>query len=443
MKRIVLPLLFTFLVAITFGQDVKKANKYVNDKNYEKAKTEIDGILAKDPTNSEALYLKSKVYTLMADSSAYKNSFTGDPYDEAFDAFKKAMADSNNPQVTLMVVKDNYSPVFGIYSGYYGEAASAFNAAANSNNKPDTVGFAKAMDLFIKANDAGQYIGRNKWAIIGKVDTTLVLNIAKAALNAKKNDSARKYFQEIADAHIGGLHNDTNTPDPSFALPYQWLTLDYKQAGDSANMVKYANLGREVYPKDDYYDFVEMDFYREKGDHADLFKKYDQLTTRNPDSIRYHLNYATEIFSYIFSSDEGTVISNKDQLLNTLQSQLDKALAIEPNNGSANLLNAQYYYNKGFFALDASAKIKGAKLTPEQTKNKSDLSSQAKDYFQKAIPYAEKTMNIFGEGFKKSEKSRYKSAVNLLQNIYQSLGDKENLKASQDKYDAADAKFVN
>ncbi len=71
------------------------------------------------------------------------------------------------------------------------------------------------------------------------------------------------------------------------------------------------------------------------------------------------MNYATEIFSYIFSSDEGTVIPDKDQLLSTLQSQLDKALLLEPNNGSVNLLYAQYYYNKGIFALeDAAAKLK-------------------------------------------------------------------------------------
>ncbi len=441
MKRIVLPVLFAFLVTLTFGQDLKKATSYTNDKKYDKAKTEIDGILAKDPTNSQALYLKSKVYTLMADSSAYKNLFTGDPYDEAFDAFKKAMADSNNPSVTLMVVKDNYSPIFGVYAGFYQEAANAFNAAANSNNKPDTAGFAKAMNYFIKANDVGQYIAGNKWASIGKVDTTLVLNIAKAALNAKKNDSARKYFQEIADAHISGLHADS--PDPSYELPYQWLTLDYKQAGDSANMVKYATIGKELYPKDDYYDFVEMDYYREKEDHQALFKKYDELTSANPDSLRYHLNYATEIFSYIFSSDEGTVIPDKDQLLSTLQSQLDKALAIEPNNGNVNLLYAQYLYNKGIFALDAASKIKGAKLTPDQTKNKSDLGAQGKDFLQKALPYAEKAMSSFEEGYKKTEKSRYKSAVNLLENIYQSLGDKDNLKVYSDKYNAADEKFVN
>lgn len=443
MKRILLPVLFSFLVTLTFGQDLKKANNYVNDKKYEKAKTEIDGILAKDPTNSQALYLKSKVYTLMADSSAYKSLFTGDPYDEAFDAFKKATADSNNSAVTLMVIKDNYSPIFGIYSGYYGEAANAFNAAANSSNKPDTAGFAKAMDLFIKANNVGQYIRQHKWASIGSVDTTLVLNIGKAALNARKNDTARKYFQEIADAHIAGLHSSNNTPDPSFELPYQWLTLDYKQSGDSANMVKYATIGKEVFPNDDYYDFVEMDYYREKGAHDALFKKYDELTTKNPDSLRYRLNYATELFSYIYGSDEGTVIPNKDQLLSALQTQLDKGLSLEPNNGNVNLLYAQYYYNKGIYALDDASKIKGTTLTPDQKKKKSDLTDQGKDFLQKAAPYAEKAASVFEEGYKKTEKSRYKSAVNLLESIYQSLSNKDKLKEYQDKYNSADEKFVN
>ncbi len=102
------------------------------------------------------------------------------------------------------------------------------------------------------------------------------------------------------------------------------------------------------------------------GDHADLFKKYGRINSKNPDSLRYHLNYATEIFSYVFGSDEGTVIPNKEQLLSTLQSQLDKAVSLEPNNGNVNLLYAQYYYNKGIYALDSASKIKGATLTADQ-----------------------------------------------------------------------------
>jgi hypothetical protein len=442
MKRIFLPVLFTCLVTLTFGQDLKKATSYVNDKKYDKAKTEIDGILAKDPNNSEALYLKSKVYAAMADSSAYKSLFTGDAYSEAFDAFKKAVADSNNLKTKLLVVKDNYQPIFAIYAGYYGEAANAFNEAATSNNKPDTAGFAKAMNLFIKADQVGQYIAENKWATIGKVDTTLVLNIAKAALNAKKDDTARKYFKEIADAHIKGLHNAADSADPSYELPYQWLTLDYKQAGDSANMVKYANIGKQLFPKDDYFDLVEMDYYREKENHPALFKEYEELTTRNPDSLRYHLNYATEIFSYLFNSDEGTVINNKEELSNTLKTQLDKAVALDPNNPSVNLLYAQYYYNQGVVTMEQASKIKGAKLTADEQKKKADLTSAGQNYLKQAIPYAEKAMTTLEEGYKKSEKSRYKSVVNLLQNIYQSLGDKTKLKFYQDKYDQADTKFV-
>lgn len=439
MKRIVLPVLFTFLVAATFGQDLKKASSYVNDKKYDKAKTEIDGVLAKDPKNPEALYLKSKIYSLMGDSSAYKSLFTGDPLAEAFDAFKQAMADSTNPKVTLMVVKDNYSPIFNVYSGYYSQAANAFNDAATSNNKPDTAGFAKAMNLFIKADNVGQYIAEHKWANIGKVDTTLVLNVGKAALNAKNNTVAREYFKKIADAHIKGLHNTT---DPSFELPYQWLTLDYKQANDSANMMKYATIGKELFPNDDYFDFVVMDYLRDKKDNDALFKKYDELTTKHPDSLDYHINYATEIFSYLYNSDEGTVINNKDQLVTTLKGQLDKALALAPGNASVNLLYAQFYYNQGIVAMEDASKIKGAKLTPDQQKKKSDLSNQGKDFLKQAVPYAEKAMNTLEQGYKKSERSRYKSTVNLLENIYQSLGDKDKLKFYQEKYDQADTKFV-
>ncbi|MEO9023214.1 MAG: hypothetical protein ABI237_18215 [Ginsengibacter sp.] len=437
MKRVVLPVLFTFLVVLAFGQDMKKANSYIADKKYDLAKTQIDGILAKDPANSEALYLKSKVYSLMEDSDQYRSLLTGDAYGEAFDAFKKAVADSNNPKTTLLIVKDNYQPIFDIYSGYYGQGAKEFNDAAA---KTDTAGFAKAMELFIKADEVGQYIGGNKWAAIGKVDTTLVLNIAKAALNAKRIDAARAYFKKIADAHIKGLKDSA---DVNYELPYQWLTLDYKEAKDSANMVKYASLGKELFPKDDYFDLVEMDYYRENHNNEQLFKKYEELTARNPDSLRYHLNYATEIFSYIYNSDEGTVISNKDALLKTLQEQLEKAHTLDPKNGGGSLLYAQYYYNQGIVTLEKAQKIRGTKLTPDQQKQKSDLTDQGKSFLQKAIPYADDAMNIYGDGFKKSERSKYKSAVNLLQNIYQSLNDKDKLKSYQEKYDQADAKFVN
>ncbi len=443
MKRIVLPFLFIFLVTVTFAQDkdMKKATSLVDAKKYDEAKTQIDGILAKDPKNTEALYLKSKVDVLLADEAAKKSPLTGDDlYGDAFNAFKQAILDSTNPKLTLLLVKDNYAPIFGVYSGYFAEGASAFNDAAP---KGDTAGFGKAMNFFIKADDVGQYIREHKWANIGKVDTTLVLNIAKAALNSKNDAVAEKYFKELANARIKGMHNEKDTADAAYELPYQWLTLTYKQAGDSANMVKYADLGKELYPNDDYFDFVEMDYYREKENKPALFKKYEELTAKHPDSVRYHLNYATEIFSYVYNSDEGTVINDKDALLNTLQTQLEKAHSLDPKNPGVNLLYAQYYYNKGIITLQNADKIKSAGITPDQKKQKTDLNTQGEANLKQAIPYAEDALNGYGEGYKKTERSKYKSVANILQNIYQSLGDKANLKKYQDLYDGADAKFVN
>lgn len=434
MKRIVLPILFTCFVSFTFGQTIKKATSYLDGKDYAKAKSEIDAFLAKTPNDAEGLYLKSKIYEKIADSAQLHSLVTGDAREIALDAFKKAIADSANMKAKLMVMKDNFQPVFGIYSGYYEDAAKAFNDAAASSDK---AGFANAMNLFIKADETGQYIAKNKWANIGEVDTTLVLNIGKAALNAGNNDMADQYFSKLADANIKGTQGKT---EESFEVPYQWLTLHYKDAKDEAKMNKYAALGKQYFPNDDYFDFVLMDYYRDKKDMPNLFKTYNELVTKHPDSLHYHFNYANDIFGYLYNSDEGVVVTNKDELLNTLHSELDKAMKLNSNDINTNWLYSQYYYNQGIETRDQALKIRSTK--PEDVKKKADLNAQAKASWNAAIPYANKAITELEASNKKADRSRYKSVVNLMQNIYQSLEQKDKLKVYQDKYDNADKNFV-
>ena len=77
-----------------------------------------------------------------------KSLVTGDARQEAFDAFKKAMADTANAKMTLLALKDQYQPIFGLYTGYYEAGANAFNAAAPAGDK---AGFANAMDLIYQS----------------------------------------------------------------------------------------------------------------------------------------------------------------------------------------------------------------------------------------------------------------------------------------------------
>ncbi|MDP4285772.1 MAG: hypothetical protein Q8891_15245 [Bacteroidota bacterium] len=435
MKKIVLPILFSCLVSFTFGQSLKKATSYLDDKNLEKAKSEIDAFLVKKPDDAEGIYLKSKIYGKIADSAQLSSLVNGDARAISLDAFKKAVADSNNMKAKLMIMKDNYQPIIDIYAGYYAEAANAFNTAAASGSKAE---FAKAMDLFIKSNEVGQYMAESKWVNIGKVDTTLVLNIAKSALNAGKNDVAFKYFSELADAKIKGTHGEE---DRNFELPYQWLLIHYQNEKDEPNMLKYAALGKELFPDDNYFDLVLIDYYRDKKDYPSLFTKYNQLVTKNPDSVQYHFNYANDIFGYLYNHDDGVVVTNKKNLLNTLHSEIEKAHAIDANDVNTNWLYAQYYYNLGIETRDSALKIKSTK--PEDVKTKADLNEEAKTNFTTAIPYGEKAMAQLEVGYKKDEKSKFKSIDNLMQNIYQSLQQKDKLKEYQDKYDQADAKFIN
>ena len=437
MKKVIFTLLFAFFATMAFSQDMKTVKADLDKKQLDKAKTDIDAFLAKSPDDGEGQYYKAKIYEQLASSDQFKN-LDPNAREEAFEAFKKAIADSSDMKLKLVIIKDQYSPIFNLYTGYYQAGADAFNAAAPTGNK---AGFEDAMNLFIKADNVGQYIAENKWSNIAKVDTTLVLNIAKAALNARKNDVALKYFTELADAKINGT-KDGGEGNGAFILPYQWLMLHYKDAGDEANMMKYANLGKELFPNDDYFDLVLIDYYRDKKENDALFAKYNDLVAKHPDSLSYHFNFANDIFGYLYNGDEGVVVKSKDSLLKVLGAQVEMAHSIDPNDVLANWLYSQYYYNLGVDTRDSALKIKSTK--PEDVKRKADLNAESKADFNKAIPYSDKAISVLeAAGYKKTDRSRYKSIVNLMQKIYESLDDNAKVKVYQDKYDAADAKFVN
>lgn len=436
MKKVIFTLLFSFFATMIFAQDLKTAKADLDKKQLDKAKTDIDAYVAKSPNDAEGQYYKAKIYEQIASSDQFKN-LAPDAKEQAFEAFKKAFADSNNIKARMEILKDNYAPLVNLYSDYFSAAASAFNAAAPAGNK---AGFEDAMNLFIKADNIGHYLAENKLAKVANVDTTLVLNIGKAALNAGRNDVAVTYFAKLADANINGT-NDGGEGNASYILPYQWLMLHYKDAKDEANMMKYANLGKKLFPDNDYFDLVLIDYYREKKDNDALFAKYNELVTKRPDSLMYHFNYANDIFGYIYNGDEGVVIKDRDSLLQILYTQIEKAHSINPDDVVTNWLYSQYYYNHGVDVRDAALKIKGPK--PEDVKKKADLNAQAKESFNKAIPYADKAITTLEATNKKSDKSKYKSIVDLMQKIYESLNQNDKVKLYQDKYDGADAKFVN
>ena len=432
MKRIILSsLLLLIMLSGLFAQDAKKLKTYLDAKQFDKAKAEVDAAILKNPADPVALYYKSKVYAELAADPQFKASVP-DAREQAFDAFKKAVDTDKENKVFLLLTQDRYKPIFDVYQGYYDAGVIAFNSGANGN-KAD---FDQALTLFKNSDMVGRYIFSKKWAL-SEIDTQLVLTVGKAAINAGKKEEAVIWLKKLADANITGTLNDKT----SYQLPYQWLSFYYKDAKDDANFLKYISLGKKNFPKDDYYDAVMLDYYRDKKDYDALFKKYDEIVAAYPDSMQYHFNYANEGFIYIYNSDAGTKINNKETLLKNVGIELQKALAIKPNDINTNWMLGQYYYNAGIDVKEMANLVRGTK--PEDVKKKADLNAQAKEIFSKAIPYADKALSTLEGSNKKSDKSKYKSIVDLMQRIYSSLNQSDKAKSYQVKYDTADARFVN
>src|SRR5450432_2190389 len=86
MKRLFFTLLFTSIVTMIFAQDLKKAKSYSEAKQLDKAKTEIDGYIAKSPADAEGNYVKAKIYEQIASTEQFNSLVPGDARQEAFDA---------------------------------------------------------------------------------------------------------------------------------------------------------------------------------------------------------------------------------------------------------------------------------------------------------------------------------------------------------------------
>lgn len=432
MKKILLTGSFLLMLSGMFAQDAKKIKTYLDAKQYEKAKAEVDAAISKNPNDPLALYYKSKVYVALATDPQFKTTVP-EAKEQALESFKKAFASDKDNKVMLVAIQDQYKPIFDLYSRYYESGIQAFN-----NAKGNKAGYADAMTYFIKSNEVGKYINTNKWAKIPEIDTTIVLLIGQSAYMADKKDSAFKYFKQITDANIHSRDQDAS----DYSLPYRWLTFHYKEAKDEANFLKYAMMSKKYFPKDDYFDALMLDYYRDKKDYDGLFKKYEETIASFPDSSQYHFNYAADAFNYVYNRDAGIKITNKEAIIKTIGTESQKALSLKPNDINTTLLLGQFYYNTGIDLKDQVQAVKGTK--PEDIKRKAELNAQAKEAFNKAIPYGEKGISqIESNGYKKVDKSKYKTIADLMQTIYTSLNQSDKVKLYQQKYDTADAKFIN
>jgi hypothetical protein len=424
MKKVLLAVALFIAVSGLNAQDLKTAKKLLEKNDISGAKTQIDGFLAANPDNAEGLYLKGKIYEAIANDSKLQATVPG-AVNTAFEALKKAYdrADTDPELLKLKVTDKNfYKPLVSLYTDYYNLGQAAFRNGVASQQTSD---FESAMNNFIGAESVGKYINTSKIAVLPGLDTVIVLNIGQSAINAQKEDVALAYFKRIADADVKGR---------GFELPYEWLTQYYFDKKDNENFKKYANKGKQFFPNDTFFSLILVDYYEMKKDAPNLAKTYEDLILSFPDSSMYHLYYASFLLNELYKDTS----AHKAVLQTKFENEIKIPFKKDPNDINANSLYGQYYY---IVASDYQNQAKMIK-DPKNVKLKEEKTKASKDHSTQALPYLEKAVSLYEVNSLKADKSKYKTIVNQLIELYTYLGQNDKAKAYQQKYDDADKKFT-
>ncbi len=404
MQKFLLTLMITVIGNSLLAQSIDDIKDLINKSQWDKAKASVDAFLAKEKNVAkwEGWWYKGVIYNEIAKSEQFK-TLVPDGRMEAFNAFKKYY--EIDPK-SILATLEQHVRLFDIYSGYFDAAAAQFN-----DKKYD-----EAFTSFRNAYTVEEYIALKGFEYntfkFPAFDTTLIQNIALSAYMAKKDDDAAFYYKKIADQKIAGKDN---------VDVYQFMVDYYQKKKDLVNREKYLQLGRELYPNDDFWYQTELADVDEKDKKA-LFAKYEELGPKYPDKSVLFYNYAVELFNYAYARDARP--AEYKEIQKKIETTIKQTLSINKNYTEANVIMARHFYNLSFDLQDEMVAIKGTTVADQ--KKKADIKAIILAKSDELIPYAQAAYDAYDAKatLKPMEKANFKIVTDMLVSAYELKGDK-------------------
>jgi len=198
-------------------------------------------------------------------------------------------------------------------------------------------------------------------------DTTLLYYSGMAAVNAQDYEKALAKYVELVPA-------DSFSNNRQIILDVSRL---YLMQGDTANAIKYAEIGTQKYPEDGELATQQIELNLMAGNDEQTIKAINDQVSKDPDNknLHYYLGIAY--------SETGDV--------ENAEASYKKALEIDPNYLDANINLGGLILNKG---IDHFNKTNNANL--QQAEYDTEI-KKAYDIFDTALPYLEKAVEIDGK----------------------------------------------
>jgi tetratricopeptide (TPR) repeat protein len=429
LKTFFLSLLLVSASAGLFAQKLDKAKDLLGKQKYTEARAEIDNFLAneKNKTNSEAWYLKGKVYSAIAMDSVSQASVP-DAKAQAMAALKQYLQLESQVKDSakryMLMTLENRKPLTDLYSAYSKQAASYYNAG---NYNDALTGFQGSLDVF-------DMLAKEGWTNGIVLDTISVLYAGISAEKANKPDSAAAYYARIAEAKAKAQ---------GYESIYKWLADYYKTKGDVEKANHFTTLGKEVYPDDPFWLGFEVNMLSEKGDKDQLFNKYEEVIKASPTNPIFYYNYAVELYKTAYNEDSTQRPKNSAELTEKAIQNVQKSIELDAKYPNSRMLLGQIYYNQAVDIINKNKTIKpkgNVKLTPAQLKEKETLRQASAKKFDQAIEQFVKIDEMLGgQGkLKMEEKQFLKDSYDLLITIYEQKQDQTKATAYTEKFNNVD-----
>jgi Tfp pilus assembly protein PilF len=402
MKKLVLIAAGLGLTLAAFAQksQIRTANNYLGEQNYEKAKAAIEEAVTSDDTKDDpyAWFVRGMVYLTMQQQPANEGK---ELYNEAGKSFKKAIAlqsdykkeDVNNKLFAVAIY--NYNTALGAYD------KQDWNKAYQS--------FGEVVDI-ANLEDGKRFSGKN-WL---KFDTM-------AHQSSLYQGYAAYYGQRYDDA-LPLLVKAKNDPIAKAYNIYLMLADIYESKKDDANLMATLAEGKKEFPDEKAIANRELNMYIKAGKSEELVSKLQEAIKGDPNNPDLLFTLAVAYDNMANPKDaKGNDLAkptNYAELFTKAEDAYKSALQAA-DKPEVNYNMGALYFNRAVVINEQMNAITGT--STDELKKYDGLKAQREEWFNKALPYFEKVVTVYdpqAASLKGEDKNTYMSAIVAAKEIY-------------------------
>ncbi|HRH99806.1 MAG TPA: hypothetical protein PK006_02035 [Saprospiraceae bacterium] len=229
---------------------------------------------------------------------------------------------------------------------------------------------------------------------------------ALAGLNSSNKEAALPYLEELRAKG----YNDENGGG---ATVYQGLYEHYLATKDTAKAESVLVEGRTKYPNDNAMLFMEINHYLNKGRLSELTDKLKLAIQKEPNNVSIYTTLGNVYENLCQTEWEKGTSAKADEYASEAGKYYGQALEKDPNNFVATYSLGAMQYNK---AAQVGKEVNkyASDYSKEGTKKYNEKKAEMNSYFDKALPFFEKAIQM---------DPKDKNTIIALKEIYAKKGD--------------------